>query len=92
MLIWAQACTWEAFAGQVSQWPEDITHKWGTAGTGLSDGGEDFLHVTLKILLQKEKKTYKYTEEKTNNCLDKGKSPSESVSTYLVDLHIVPFL
>lgn len=46
--------TWEAFAGQVSQRPEDITHEWRAAGAGLSDGGEDLLDVNLQVLLQKQ--------------------------------------
>lgn len=46
--------TREAFAGQVSQRPEDITHERRAAGAGLSDGGEDLLDVNLQVLLQKQ--------------------------------------
>lgn len=46
--------TWEAFAGQVSQRPEDVTHERRAAGAGLSDGGEDLLDVNLQVLLQKQ--------------------------------------
>lgn len=39
--------TWESFAGQLSQRPEDVTHECGTARTGLGDGGKDLVDITL---------------------------------------------
>ena len=48
----SESLTWEAFAGQMSQRPEDVTHEWGAAGAGLGDGREDFLDINLKVFLQ----------------------------------------
>lgn len=56
--------TWEAFAGQVSQRPEDVTHERRAAGAGLSDGGEDLLDVDLQVLLQKQA-TRVFTQNQT---------------------------